>query len=98
MLAFILLIQMSFAGWSDSDRKDNYVQCLKHVGDYKHGSLEDPLLAHDTCVCLVNVLDDNLPEANDDQISEFMKNSTNEFDQCLNNYRSRKGLPTKPTK
>jgi hypothetical protein len=90
MIFVILALQLALAEWTDSSRKLNYMQCLHEVPDYQAGFLQDPLLAHDVCVCVVEKLEEHLPHPDDAAIIKFLGTDIEKFYPCRDEYQRRK--------
>lgn len=91
-MVIMFLVQMSMADWPEASRKQNYTQCLLEVSDFKDGYLEDPLLAHDVCVCVIDILEENLAFPDDALITKFVDNNIEKFYACRDEYQRRRKL------
>ena len=90
MMFVMLVVQLALAEWTDASRKQNYMQCLYEVSDYQAGFLQDPVLAHDVCVCVVDKLEECLPQPNDAAIIKFLDTDIEKFHPCRDEYQRRK--------
>ena len=90
MMFVILALQIATAEWTDSSRKLNYMQCLHEVSDFQAGFLQDPVLAHDVCVCVVDKLEEHLPYPDDAAILKFVDTEIEKFYPCRDEYHRRK--------
>ncbi len=90
MMFVMLALQLALAEWTDSSRKLNYMQCLHEVSDFQAGFLQDPVLAHDVCACIVDKLEEHLPHPNDAAITELLNTQIEKFHPCRDEYHRRK--------